>query len=81
MRPFTVLWITWAIFFAVVEFVAIQIMRKTGDSSATLSWHLAEVFQIKHPAGRVAWTIAVPAFAMWLWNHLLTTDKREDDIS
>lgn len=63
-------WLVWVAAFAVIEGAALHKLSRTGDGTGTLSWHIAETFWVKHPAGRTVWAVTVMVAAICLWIHI-----------
>ncbi len=63
----SVIWLLWALYFGVAEYVAL----KSGNSKAPLSYHLRRALGIrKQPWQQRAGQVALGAGTVWLINHL-----------
>ena len=67
MSVFSWLWVGWAVFFVVVETVAI-VNKTRGD---TLSENLRALFHTSTVIGRWVWVISLGVLAAWLLVHIV----------
>jgi hypothetical protein len=64
----TLLWISWILAFAIIEFAALH-NDLPGD---TLSEHLRRWFSVKKKLGRTVFLVAFGGFCCWFGIHVLT---------
>ena len=65
---YTLAWIVWGVFFAVVEGFALH-NDMPGD---TLSEHVRKWLSVKTRIGRTAFLVIWAGFAVWFCAHILT---------